>query len=71
VLTIWDDAFCINQDDKDENACQEPLMGDTHVTAKELFFWVGEGDVAFDLLMAYLNTASLTEYCFVDGNLKS
>jgi hypothetical protein len=55
-FTVWIDAVCINQTDKQESSFQIPLMGDIYSGAQEVYLWLGEGNEATDRAMAYLGT---------------
>lgn len=51
---VWVDALCINQQDKDERACQVRLMGQIYSGATSVAIWIGqeyeESDSAIELL---------------------
>jgi hypothetical protein len=57
-FTIWIDAVCINQEDKEEKSLQIPLMGDIYMGAREVYIWLGEGNKATDRAITYLGTYS-------------
>lgn len=56
---IWIDNICINQEDKHEKPEQMKFMAQIYSSAKEAYFWLGEGDENTDSAMNYLEKACL------------
>ena len=54
-LTIWIDAICINQQDKEEKRWQVELMGDIYREASEVIAWLGTSADDSDTVIDYLN----------------
>ena len=50
----WYDAFCINQDDKDEQGQQVQQMGSIYSRAKRVIIWLGEATYDTDYVMYYM-----------------
>lgn len=44
VRTLWADAICINQSDREEREIQVGVMGNIFALASRVVAWVGEGD---------------------------
>jgi hypothetical protein len=43
ALTIWVDAICVNQKNKDEKSDQIPLMEEIYTWAQTVYIWFGKG----------------------------
>lgn len=41
ITVFWIDAICIDQDNKEEKACQIPLMGEIYSRASRVLGWLG------------------------------
>ncbi|KAK0270291.1 hypothetical protein LTR35_014217 [Friedmanniomyces endolithicus] len=49
--SLWVDAICINQQDIAEKNQQVPLMGELYGRAAGVVIWLGEADLAVEMLM--------------------
>ncbi|KAK8201634.1 heterokaryon incompatibility protein-domain-containing protein [Phyllosticta capitalensis] len=65
AITIWIDAICINQKDKEEKRTQLPLMGEIYSWAHCTYVWLGEGSEKSDRAMSRLVEKST--YSLVDA----
>ena len=54
--SLWIDALCLNQDDKDEKSVQVPLMGKIYAQAKKVHIWLGDSDEGTTKTWAFLRT---------------
>ncbi|EGO60361.1 hypothetical protein NEUTE1DRAFT_143800 [Neurospora tetrasperma FGSC 2508] len=52
--TLWVDAICINQSDKDEKSSQVQLMTDIYHNASLVTVWLGESDKYTDLAIVLI-----------------
>jgi hypothetical protein len=48
-MSLWVDALCINQRDKDEKSVQIQRMGDIYRQSARTIVWLGEGTILSDL----------------------
>jgi len=67
-FTIWIDAICINQGDDREKENQIQIMGDIYSAAETVFVWLGDGDMATDRAMDYLESTGYREHFFSNSN---
>jgi hypothetical protein len=58
---MWIDAVCINQNDQREESTQFIRMRDIHATARQVFIWLGEGEIEELEEAAYTILACLGE----------
>jgi hypothetical protein len=58
VESIWIDALCINQDDKEERSIQVGRMGTIYKQAKMVIIWLGEAEKISDSDITELNSVS-------------
>lgn len=59
-VSVWADAICINQDDKEEQAQQVSMMQKVYAKAKEIVAWIPIGV----LLIPELSKQSPGLFCF-------
>jgi len=67
AFSIWIDAICINQADREEKSSQIPLMGSIYSKAKVVYIWLGAGNSESDRAMDYLATAGFLEFFTTNG----
>jgi hypothetical protein len=53
IISVWADAICINQKDKDEKTSQVPLMQKIYGQASNVNIWLGEESQEQDCEMAF------------------
>ncbi|KAI8724148.1 HET domain-containing protein [Fusarium sp. LHS14.1] len=57
-LTVWADAICINQADKDEKSAQLPLMELIYTWAEAVYIWLEPGNENIKEALEYMRLVS-------------
>jgi hypothetical protein len=62
-VSLWADAVCINQTDKDERGHQVVQMRSIYRAAAQVIIWLGEATVESDNAMEFICLEPQTEIC--------
>jgi hypothetical protein len=69
--TLWIDALCINQQDKDERGYQVAMMKDIYSNASRVYIWLGEGTDRSDYALDWCIYASRQGFMLMPEKLRT
>jgi len=69
--TMWIDAICINQQDKDERSYQVAMMRDIYSNASCVYIWLGEGTDRSDYALDWCVNASVQDFPLIPEKMRN